>query len=217
MADKKKVGKKVAKKVAKKTTAKKPVAKKAVAKKPVKKVTKKVAKKVTSKKTVTKKAAKKTTKKATKSSAQAKKATAANKNNIENRIDQLQSAFKENLKGLNTDKAEELAKNVWLAGLGAYSRTFNEIAERRDDIQDRVDAINSEGQKVFEDLVVRGQELQEDAEKVLEQGRETLEGRVEEFKQRFGGGLSSFVDIPGRLREAAEKIEEISDKLQKKK
>ena len=68
----------------------------------------------------------------------------------------------------------------------------------------------------LEELIERGKEIQGDAEKAMQQGRETIEERVEEFKQRFGGGLSSFVDIPTRLREAAEKIEEISDRLQKK-
>jgi len=51
----------------------------------------------------------------------------------------------------------------------------------------------------------------------VSKGRETLEDRVEEIKSRFGGGLSSFVDIPERLREAAEKVEEISKKLRNKK
>jgi len=125
------------------------------------------------------------------------------------------------MSAVTTEKAEELAKSVWLAGLGAYSRTFEEFSERQEDWQEklhnRYEKINAEGQKVFEELVTRGKELQGNAEKAIEQGRETLEDRVEEFKKRFGGGLSSFIDIPGRLRDAAEKIEEISDRLEKKK
>ncbi len=159
-------------------------------------------------------AVKKVSKKVTKKTASAKKATVEK---TENKLEQLQALLQDNLSGLSTEKAEELAKNVWLAGLGAYSRTFSELAERREEMQDKYQAINTEGQKVFEDLVSRGKVLQGDAEKVMQQGRETLEERVEDLKQRFGGGLSSFVDIPARLREAAEKIENISDRLQKKK
>ncbi|MFT7527441.1 MAG: hypothetical protein ACI9LY_002597 [Arenicella sp.] len=192
-------------------------AKKAVAKKATKKVATKPAAKVV------KKAAKKVTKKAAKKPAAKKvtanKATASKsaKTVAENKLEQLQNLLQENLSGLNTDKAEAVAKSIWLAGLGAYSRSLNEFSERRGEIQSRVVTINTEGQKVFEDLVERGQAMQGDAEKAMQQGRETIEERVEEFKERFGGGLSSFVDIPTRLREAAEKIEEISDRFGKKK
>ena len=54
-------------------------------------------------------------------------------------------------------------------------------------------------------------------EQVVNKKRVSIEERVDDFKKRFGGGLSSFVDIPGRIRDAAEKIEEISVKMQKKK
>jgi len=167
----KKISKKVSKKVAKKTT-KKPVAKKA---------TKKVARKVTKK--VGKKASKKT----------AKKATNKPVNQTEGRLDSLQDLLQENLSGLSADKAELVAKKIWLAGLGAYSRSFE-----------------------VEELVEKGESMQGDIDKALKKGRDSLEERVDEFKERFGGGLSSFVDIPERLREAAGKIEAISKKLQKK-
>ncbi|MEM7360109.1 MAG: hypothetical protein AAF431_13490 [Pseudomonadota bacterium] len=198
----------------KKVTSAAPKAAKKVSKKATKKVTKNVSKKATKK--VTKKVAKKTT--TAKKATTAKTASAKTdfSTSAENRLEQLQALLQENLSSMNTEKAEALAKNIWLAGLGAYSRSFNEFAERRDELQDRVEAMNAEGQKVFEELIERGKEIQGDAEKAMQQGRETIEERVEEFKQRFGGGLSSFVDIPTRLREAAEKIEEISDRLQKK-
>ena len=125
--------------------------------------------------------------------------------------------LQDNLSGLSGDKAETMAKNIWLAGLGAYSRSYEELSERYEDVQDKYEEINAEGQKVFSELVKRGQSMQGDLEQVVHKGRESLEDRVEDFKERFGGGLSSFVDIPSRLRDAAEKIEEISEKLQKKK
>ena len=219
---KKKTSKKAVKKISKKVTntvaAKaRPAAKKKV----VKKVAAKVSKKPVAKKKTAKKVSKKITKKTAAASKKSSSKRKSPRNKVENKLDQLQSLLQDNLSGLNTEKAEELAKSVWLAGLGAYSRTFEEFSERQEDWQEklhsRYEIINAEGQKVFEELVSRGKELQDDAEKAIEHGRETLEDRVEEFKQRFGGGLSSFIDIPGRLRDAAEKIEEISDRLEKKK
>ena len=125
--------------------------------------------------------------------------------------------LQKNLSGLSGDKAEAMAKNIWLAGLGAYSKTYEELSERYEDVQDKYEEINAEGQKIFADLVGRGQTVQDSLETKVSKGKETLEDRVEEIKGRLGGGLSSFIDIPERLRDAAEKIEEISVKLRKKK
>ena len=225
----KKTAKKTAKKITKKVTAKavtkkspvvtkKKAASKKVTKKQTKKVAKKAAKKVTAKKVskkVSKKVAKKVAKKPTTKKASPKKT--ASKKTTEN----LQSLLLENLNGLSGDKAEALARNIWLAGLGAYSRTFNDVSERVDDIQEelqeRYESINTEGKKTFDQLVKRGVTMQANVEQAVKEGKDTIEERVEEFKQRFGGGLTNYVDIPGRLRSAAEKIEELSERLQKKK
>jgi len=217
----KKTAKKISKKASKKITANKaPVAakKKAVSKKVVKKQSKKTAKKATKK--VVKKVAKKVSKKVAKKTAAKKaasKKTASKKSAQQSPADHIQNLLLENLNGLSGDKAEALAKNIWLAGLGAYSRTFNEVSGRVDELQERYESINAEGQKIFDQLVKRGVSMQADVEKAVREGKDTIEERVEEFKQRFGGGLTNYVDIPGRLRDAAEKIEQLSERLQKKK
>ncbi len=201
MAKKKK---KAAKKVVNKAT-----------KKANKKVTKKVAKKA--EKRVTKKVNKKANKKSTKKPTKKSSAKKTNKkaSSPKASIEQLQALLQDNLNGLNTDKAEAIAKKIWLAGLGAYSKTFDELSERVDDFQERYQSINKEGQKVFEDLVDQGVSMQGDIDKAIQQGKASLEERVEDFKERFGGGLTSMVDIPERLKEAAERIEKISKKLKK--
>ena len=203
---KKKSSKKTAKKAAKKITKK-------VSKKVAKKVTKKVAKKVT-KKPVTRKISKKTsTKVSGKTNKKAKKkATKKTSVKSDSRLEELQDA----LSGINTEKAEVLAKNIWLAGLGAYSKTFDQISERVDLLQERYSTMNDEGQKLFQELVKRGDSMQNDIEETVKKGRDKLEDRVEDFKKRFGGSLSSNVDIRSRLKEAAKKVDELSDKLKKK-
>ena len=146
----------------------------------------------------------------------AKSSDAPLNESIEARIEQLQSMLQDNLRDMSGDKAEQMARNIWLAGLGAYSKTYEELSERYDDVQDRYDEINAEGQKLFEQLVDRGRELQGEIEGAVSRQKLSLEERVEEFKERFGGGLSSFVDIPSRLRDAAERIEEFSERMKKK-
>ncbi|MBX2849747.1 MAG: phasin family protein [Acidiferrobacterales bacterium] len=228
MADSKKVSKKASKKVSRKTSKK--IAKKVSTKARPKNVSKKTRKKPVKNKLSTKKAPKKVAKKVSKKKAKklskkvAKKATrkAKKKTNkrqakqTDNRFEQLQDLLDGNLSGLNSEKAEALAKNIWLAGLGAYSKTFTGIAGRVDDLQGRYTTINAEGQKIFQELVDRGDSMQGDLEKAVKKGRDSLEDRVEDFKKRFGGSLSSVVDIPSRLRDAAKKIEQLSDSLKKK-
>ena len=199
----KKVAKKATKKVTKKTTAKKATTKKTTSKK------------ATTKK-ATKKVAKKASKKISKKTAIPKKKAQNEESQVDARISQLQTMLQENLSGLSGDKAEAMAKNIWLAGLGAYSKTYEEISERYDDVQDKYEEINVEGQKIFDELVDRGQSIQDQLETKVNKGRKSLEDRVDEIKNRFGGGLSSYIDLPERLSRAAEKIEEVSVKLRKK-
>ena len=45
-----------------------------------------------------------------------------------------------------TDKASEIAKNIWLAGVGAYGRAVDES-------QDRLEKAGVETPKLFKDLV----------------------------------------------------------------
>ena len=207
---------------AKPATVKSAVAKPAAKKAAVKPAAKKTAAKPAAKKVAAKPAAKKATAVKSKAKVTAKKAAKSVKasskqaaNNVEQRIAQVQELLQENLGGLSGDKAEQMARNVWLAGLGVYSRTFEEISDRYDNVQDRYEDINAEGQKMIDELVERGQAMQGDFEQAVTKGKTSLEGRVEELKERFGG-LNSFVDIPGRLRDAAEKIEEFSERMRKK-
>ena len=49
-----------------------------------------------------------------------------------------------------SDKASEIAKNIWLAGLGAYGKAFDEA-------QDRIDKASKEPPRLFKDLVAKGE------------------------------------------------------------
>lgn len=68
--------------------------------------------------------------------------------------------------GANTMKVSDYARHVWLAGLGAFAK-----AER-------------EGNRMFEILVKRGEEVEERARKRAEDRVEEVKGRVEEVRGR---------------------------------
>ncbi len=54
------------------------------------------------------------------------------------------------------NEAEEFARTIWLAGLGAYGNSFDEA-------QGRYEKISVEASKLFDDLVVKGSEIETEA------------------------------------------------------
>lgn len=51
------------------------------------------------------------------------------------------------------DEAEQMARQIWLAGLGAYGKGFEELTSR-------CDKLEAESKEVFQDLVKRGSEIE---------------------------------------------------------
>lgn len=49
--------------------------------------------------------------------------------------------------------AEEMARKVWLAGLGAYGKGYEELSGR-------MEMLSTESNKLFEELVVKGEKLE---------------------------------------------------------
>ena len=124
-----------------------------------------------------------------------------------------------------TQDASDVAKKIWLAGLGAYGRAFTEA-------QDQLEKIGKESSKLFDQLVEKGQELegeaneriekltkldpvvkfQDQAEKVTAKAEEVqdkslnlVEERLEKLRENFG--------FTGQWLTLAKRIDEISDQL----
>jgi len=79
-----------------------------------------------------------------------------------------------------TDKASEIAKNIWLAGVGAYGKAV-------EDAQDRLGKA-MEPPKLFKDLVKAGAALEEDAREALEttaNARASVEDRISKVRENF--------------------------------
>ncbi len=112
-----------------------------------------------------------------------------------------------NKKSNVSDKASEIAKNIWLAGVGAYGKAADEA-------QERLEKAGVETPKLFKDLVKAGTALEEGARKSLKSTKAASKNSVEERinKVRDNFNLQRF----GRSDELAElqaKVDLISKKL----
>jgi len=106
-----------------------------------------------------------------------------------------------------SDKASEIAKNIWLAGVGAYGKAADEA-------QERLEKAGVETPKLFRDLVKAGTALEEGARESIKStklaGKSSVEDRINKVRenfnlQRFGRG--------DELDELQAKVDLISKKL----
>lgn len=104
---------------------------------------------------------------------------------------------------------ESLAKKIWLAGLGAYGRSL-------DGVQHSYEKLSEESQKLFDDLVSKGEALQNETTDLVKdkvkEGNNRLEARIEELRER----LSLTTNIDKRLADVNAKIDKLSKRLSKK-
>lgn len=84
-----------------------------------------------------------------------------------------------------SDKAGEIAKNIWLAGVGAYGRAVDEA-------QDRLEKAGVETPKLFKDLVQAGAKLEEEAREALTPATgSSVEDRINRVRENFNFQRSS--------------------------
>jgi polyhydroxyalkanoate synthesis regulator phasin len=99
-----------------------------------------------------------------------------------------------------SDKASEIAKNIWLAGLGAYGKAFDEA-------HDRLDKVSKEPERLFKDLVEKGTKLEDEVKDSLSNIRKSstssVEERIKKVRENF------HLNLPVRANE----LEEINTKL----
>lgn len=104
------------------------------------------------------------------------------------------------------DKASEIAKNIWLAGVGAYGKAVDEA-------QGRIEKAGKEPPKLFRDLVKAGAALEEEARSAIEAGnaaRSTVEERIQRVRDNFSFGRP----VRGEdLLALHEKIDRLSNQL----
>jgi polyhydroxyalkanoate synthesis regulator phasin len=98
--------------------------------------------------------------------------------------------------------AEEMARKIWLAGLGAYGKGYEEV-------KGRIEALSTDSNKLFDELVVKGQKLETEGKGKVEEvknevvAKTEIESRIETVRAKLG--LNS--------TDNDQKIEELSTKI----
>ena len=113
-----------------------------------------------------------------------------------------------------TDKASDMAKNIWLAGLGAYGKAY-------DDAVSRVEQAGKDVPKLFDDLVKKGANIEADsppAENPLEKARTDIEERIAKMRENLGFGriISTNDDISqltAKVDALTNKVNSLSEEL----
>ncbi|MBT3134987.1 phasin family protein [Alteromonas sp. ALT199] len=94
------------------------------------------------------------------------------------------------------NEAEEMARKIWLAGLGAYGKSVEEA-------QGRYEKLSEEANKMFDELVTKGETLEGDAKSKFKSTTNDVENRVADVRKKLG--LDS--------EPADQRIEELSAKI----
>ena len=103
------------------------------------------------------------------------------------------------------NQAEDLARKIWLAGIGAYGKGFDEA-------QGQYKKLNTEATKLFNDLVDKGEKLEGEAKEKFQAETDSIKHNVEE----------RVADVRSKLgldkkdsdeKSSDEKIEELSAKI----
>tara|TARA_B110000977_G_scaffold200315_1_gene290330 strand:- start:77 stop:607 length:531 start_codon:yes stop_codon:yes gene_type:complete len=106
-----------------------------------------------------------------------------------------------------TYKASDVAKNIWLAGLGAYGKAY-------DDAVSRVEQAGKDVPKLFEDLVKKGAHIEADsppAETPLEKARTDIEERIAKMRENLGFG--KIIGAGDDISQLAAKVDALTNKV----
>ena len=109
-----------------------------------------------------------------------------------------------------TDKASEIAKNIWLAGVGAYGRAV-------EDAQGRLEKA-MEPPKLFRDLVKAGSALEDEAREALEASaaaRSSVEERIARVRENFHNQRPARIEDLLALHKKVDQLTRKVDRLTK--
>ncbi len=101
-----------------------------------------------------------------------------------------------------TDKAGEIAKNIWLAGVGAYGRAVDEA-------QSSLKKATPQPPKLFRELVKAGTALEEEASEARAAAISSVEERIAQVRENF------HLQRPARMEDLASLHDKV-DKLTRK-
>ena len=150
-----------------------------------------------------------------------KKATISTKTKVEEIVEDVKEDVTEVANDVtetvneNLALAQSVAKKVWFAGLGVMGRSSDEIQTRynkaSDQLQTRIKQSKEDREQFLQDLVSRGEKVQNEAEVMLQEGRSTIEEQIEAARTR----VTSIVDVEARLQAVSEKFDSLKNSLKK--
>lgn len=76
------------------------------------------------------------------------------------------------------DSAEVVARKIWLAGIGAYGKSFEEV-------QSQYEKLNTETTRLFEELVAKGEKLEANTKATINE-KTSVEKRVQDVRKKLG-------------------------------
>jgi polyhydroxyalkanoate synthesis regulator phasin len=107
--------------------------------------------------------------------------------------------------------AEEVARKVWLAGLGAYGKGYEEV-------KGRFETLSTDSNKMFNELVVKGEKLEaQGKDKVAEvktkvAAKTEIEARIETVSNKLGFNST---DSDLKIEELNAKIDALTEAVAK--
>jgi DNA-binding ferritin-like protein len=108
------------------------------------------------------------------------------------------------------DKAGDVAKNIWLAGLGAYGRAFDEAVTQ-------YDKVSKESTKMFDELVEKGRKLDKESHGKLTEAKSktsaTIEDRIQKVRKSVNLKNLKIGAEGAKIDELNAKVDSLSDKL----
>lgn len=110
------------------------------------------------------------------------------------------------------DKASELAKNIWLAGLGAHGKAFDVAAEKYSNASESAP-------KLFHELVEKGAELERQTREQLVRPLPTpkvaIEERIAKMRAYLGINTGKSAGKPDEVEQLQRKVSQLERKLAK--
>ncbi len=112
-----------------------------------------------------------------------------------------------------SNQASELAKSIWLAGLGAYGRAYDEA-------QDRYEKASKETPRLFQELVSKGSNIETQAREKLGEVNSlgktaSIEERISKMRASLGFGHTASAEDLGRLEKKLDALSKKVDSLSK--
>jgi polyhydroxyalkanoate synthesis regulator phasin len=107
--------------------------------------------------------------------------------------------------------AEDMARKVWLAGLGAYGKGYEEV-------KGRFESLSTDSNKLFDELVVKGAKLEAEGKDKIEEvktkvaDKTEIDARIETVRTKLG--LNN-TDSEQKIEELSAKIDALTDAVAK--